>query len=111
MNIWIVLGIAILAEVIGTLALKFSDGFSRLWPSVVTVIGYGVAFYCLSMTLKVIPMGISYAIWSGVGIVLISLAGWLLMKQSLDLPAVIGMSLIIAGVIVINLFSNSVPHA
>ncbi len=77
MNIWIVLGIAILAEVIGTLALKFSDGFSRLWPSVVTVIGYGVAFYCLSMTLKVIPMGISYAIWSGVGIVLISLVGWL----------------------------------
>ncbi len=111
MNIWIVLGIAILAEVIGTSALKFSDGFSRLWPSVVTVIGYGVAFYCLSITLKVIPMGVSYAIWSGVGIVLISLAGWLLMKQSLDLPAVIGMGLIIAGVLVINLFSNSVPHA
>lgn len=111
MNIWIVLGIAILAEVIGTSALKLSDGFSRLWPSIVTVLGYGVAFYCLSITLKVIPMGVSYAIWSGVGIVLISLTGWLLMKQPLDLPAMIGMGLIIAGVMVINLFSNSVPHS
>lgn len=105
---WLYLSIAILAEVIGTSALKSAEGFTRLIPSVVVVIGYGLAFYFLSLTLKSIPVGIAYAIWSGVGIVLISLTGYFLYKQSLDLPAILGMSLIISGVIVLNLFSKSV---
>lgn len=104
------LAIAIIAEVIATSALKASDGFSRLWPSIVTAIGYSIAFWCLSLTLKVIPTGIVYAIWSGVGIVLISAVGWFWFKQSLDTPALIGLGLIIAGVLVINLFSKSVGH-
>mgnify|MGYP003676187917 FL=1 len=74
----------------------------------ITVLGYGVAFYFLSLTLKTIPTGIAYAIWSGVGVVLISLVGWWLFRQALDLPAIIGMSLIVAGVIVINVFSKAV---
>lgn len=104
------LAIAIIAEVIATSALKASESFSRLWPSVITVIGYSIAFWCLSLTLKVIPTGIVYAIWSGVGIVLISAVGWFWFKQSLDTPALIGLGLIIAGVLVINLFSKSVGH-
>lgn len=104
------LGIAILAEVTGTLALRASDGFSRLIPSAVVVCGYGLAFFFLSLTLKTIPVGIAYAIWSGVGIVLISLLGWVLFRQALDVPAMIGMGLIIAGVAVLNLFSKSAGH-
>ena len=104
------LGIAIIAEVIATSALKASEGFTRLWPCVINVIGYSIAFWCLSLTLKVIPTGIVYAIWSGVGIVLISAVGWFWFKQSLDTPALIGLGLIIAGVLVINLFSKSVGH-
>jgi small multidrug resistance pump len=98
---------AIISEVIATSALKSSESFSRLWPSVLVVLGYGSAFYFLSLTLKMLPMGISYAIWSGVGIVLISIAGLVFYKQKLDMPAIIGMALIIAGVLVINLFSKS----
>ena len=98
---------AIVSEVIATSALNASQGFTRLWPSALTAAGYGLAFYCLSLTLKSIPMGIVYAIWSGLGIVLISLVGWLWFHQRLDLPALLGMSLIIAGVAVINLFSQS----
>ena len=105
---YVYLGIAIVAEVIGTSALRASDQFTRIWPSVITVLGYGVAFYFLSLTLKTIPTGIAYAIWSGVGVVLISLVGWWLFRQALDLPAIIGMSLIVAGVIVINVFSKAV---
>ena len=105
---YVYLGIAIVAEVIGTSALKASDQFTRIWPSVITVLGYGVAFYFLSLTLKTIPTGIAYAIWSGVGVVLISLVGWWLFRQALGLPAIIGMSLIVAGVIVINVFSKAV---
>jgi len=101
---------AIIAEVIGTSALKASEGFSRLIPSALVVMGYGIAFYCLSQVLKSIPVGVTYAIWSGVGIVLISAVGVVLFKQALDLPAVIGMALIIAGVAVINLFSKSLGH-
>ncbi|WP_133993388.1 SMR family transporter [Janthinobacterium sp. 75] len=104
------LAIAIVAEVVATSALKASESFSRLWPSVITVVGYSIAFWCLSLTLKVIPTGIVYAIWSGVGIVLISAVGWFWFKQSLDTPALIGLGLIIAGVLVINLFSKSVGH-
>ena len=104
------LAIAIIAEVIATSALKASDGFSRLLPSIITVVGYCIAFWFLSLTIRVIPTGIVYAIWSGVGIVLISAVGWFWFKQSLDVPALIGLGLIIAGVLVINLFSKSVGH-
>jgi len=104
------LAVAIVAEVIATTALRAADGFTQLWPSLISIIGYVVAFYFLSLTLRSMPVGIAYAIWSGVGIVLISLAGWLIYKQLLDLPALIGMGLIMAGVIVINLFSKSAVH-
>lgn len=104
------LAIAIVAEVIATTALKSSASFTRLLPSVITIVGYAIAFYCLSLTLRSIPTGIAYAIWSGVGIVLISLADWLIHKQSLDLPALLGLSLIIAGVIIVNVFSKSAAH-
>jgi len=107
---YLYLAIAIVAEVIATSALKASDGFSRLWPSLLTVAGYCIAFWFLSLTIRVIPTGIVYAIWSGVGIVLISAVGWFWFKQSLDIPALIGLGLIIAGVLVINLFSKSVGH-
>jgi small multidrug resistance pump len=107
---YVYLGVAIVAEVIATTALKASDGFTRLLPTAVTAVGYAIAFYCLAITLRVIPTGVAYAIWSGVGIVLISLAGWIVFRQSLDLPAMIGMGMIIAGVVVINVFSSSVRH-
>lgn len=104
------LAIAIVMEVIATSFLKASSGFTRPWPSVVTVLGYCTSFYFLSMALATIPTGIAYAIWSGVGIVLISLVGWLVFKQTLDAPAVLGMALIATGVIVINVFSKSATH-
>lgn len=110
MNHWFYLATAIVTEVIATSALKASEGFSKPLPSVVVVIGYLVSFYFLSLTLKTIPVGIAYAIWSGVGIVLISLVSWMLYGQKLDLPALIGMGMIMAGVMVINLFSNSTGH-
>jgi len=104
------LAIAILAEVVGTSALKASDGFRVVVPSVVVVAAYAISFYFLSLALRTIPIGLAYAIWSGVGIVLISLIGWLAYRQTLDLPAVAGIVLIVAGVAVINLFSKSMPH-
>ena len=104
------LGVAIVAEVIATSALKASDGFTRAGPSVVMVVGYAIAFYCLALTLRVIPTGIAYAIWSGIGIVLISAVGWVWFRQALDLPALIGLGLIVAGVMVVNLFSKTVGH-
>lgn len=104
------LAIAILSEVLATSCLKASDSFTRLWPSVATAAGYAVSFYFLSLTLRVIPTGIAYAIWSAVGIVLISLVGWFWFGQKLDGPAIGGMALIIAGVLVINVFSKSVAH-
>lgn len=107
---WIFLLTAIISEVIATSALKSSDGFSRLWPSVLVVLGYGIAFYCLALTLKVIPMGVAYGIWSGIGIVLITLVGWLLFDQKLDLPALLGIALIASGVIVMNVFSKTLGH-
>jgi small multidrug resistance pump len=108
MPAYLSLAIAIIAEVAATTALKASDGFSRLAPSVLVVVGYAASFYCLALTLKDIPVGVVYAIWSGVGIVLISLLGWTLYEQKLDIAAIGGMALIIAGVLVINLFSNSI---
>lgn len=103
---YVYLTIAIIAEVIATSALKASNGFSNFLYSVIVVLGYSVAFYCLSLVLKTIPVGVAYAIWSGLGIVLITLAGLFLFKQQLDLAAVIGMVFIILGVVIINLFSN-----
>jgi small multidrug resistance pump len=103
----LILGAAIVSEVIATSALNASDGFTRLWPSVVTAIGYLISFYLLSLALKTISVGVAYAIWSGLGIVLIACIGWAVFGQKLDLPALLGMALIIAGVAVINLFSKT----
>ena len=110
MNAYVLLGGAIVAEVIGTTLMKYSEGFTRLWPSLATVVCYCAAFYLLAQTLAHIPTGVAYAIWSGAGIVLISLAAWLISGQKLDFPAVAGMTLICAGVLVINFFSKSAPH-
>lgn len=107
---YVYLLVAIAAEVVATSFMKESDGFTRLVPSLVTVSGYCVAFYFLSLTLREVPTGIAYAIWSGVGIVLIATVAWLFQGQRLDAPAVIGMGLIIAGVVVMNLFSRNAAH-
>lgn len=107
---YLLLGLAIVAEVIATSSLKSSEGFTRLWPSVVTLLGYTIAIFLLSLTLKTLPTGIAYAIWSGVGVVLVSAIGWFGYGQKLDTPAIIGLGLIIAGVIVVNVFSKSVAH-
>ncbi|WMT86045.1 multidrug efflux SMR transporter [Pelagibacterium sp. 26DY04] len=98
---------AIVAEVVATSALRATNGFTNLLPSIIVVVGYAAAFYFLSLTLRTLPVGIAYAIWSGLGIVLISIVGWVVYKQALDLPAMVGMGLIIAGVIVINAFSRA----
>lgn len=110
MHYWVYLSIAIVSEVLATSALKASEGFTRPWPSLIVVVGYLVAFYCLSLTLRSLPVGVVYAIWSGLGIVLVSVIAWLLFGQKLDLPAIIGMGLIIAGVLVMNLFSRTVAN-
>jgi small multidrug resistance pump len=107
---WLYLSIAIVAEVIATSALKAADGFTRLGPSLVVIVGYGVAFYFLSLALRGIPVGVAYAVWSGVGIVLISVIGWFAFGQTLDAAAVVGIGLIMAGVIVLNVFSRSSVH-
>ena len=102
--------IAIGFEVVATSALKATDGFTRFWPSVLTVVGYGLAFYFLSLTLRTMPVGVVYALWSGAGILLVAAIGWFYYRQTLDAPAVIGLGLIVLGVIVLNLFSKTVPH-
>ena len=107
---YLYLGAAIVFEVIGTSALKASDSFTKLIPSLVTVGTYAVSFLLLALTLRTIPVGIAYAMWAGVGILLIALVGWLWFKQPLDTPAVIGLGLIVAGVVVVNAFSHSLPH-
>lgn len=108
MQHWIFLSIAIISEVIATSFLKASEGFTRLWPSLVVIVGYVLAFYLLSLTLKTIQVGVAYAIWSGAGLVLIALSGWIFFGQPLDIPAVIGLVLIVAGIVVINMFSQTV---
>jgi small multidrug resistance pump len=108
--VWVYLLLAIAAEVVATSALKATESFTRIGPSVIVVLGYGAAFYLLSLTFRTLPVGVVYAIWSGVGIVLISLVGWIAFRQNLDAPAVIGIALIVAGVAVINLLSKSLPH-
>ena len=105
---WFYLSIAILAEVIATSSLKAVEGFTRLIPSLIVVFGYGTAFYFLSLTLRTMQLGTAYAIWSGVGTVLISLVAWLLYNQKLDAPSILGMALIISGVIIIKFLS---PHS
>src|SRR5690554_350622 len=107
---YIYLLIAIVGEVVGTSFMKQSEGFTRLGPSLVTAAGYIVAFYFLSLTLRTIPTGIAYAIWSGVGVILIAAIAWVFQGQRLDFPAIIGMGFIVAGVIIMNVFSTSVPH-
>lgn len=107
---YLYLSIAIVAEVIATSFLKQSDGFSKLTPSLITVAGYVVSFYFLSLSLRDVPTGIAYAIWSGVGIVLIATIAWIFQGQKLDLPAMIGMGFIIAGVVIMNVFSKAVAH-
>jgi small multidrug resistance pump len=110
MQQWMFLSVAIVSEVIATSALKASEGFTRLWPSLIVTAGYMAAFYFLSLTLRTIPIGVAYAIWSGAGVALIALIAWVFHGQSLDIPAIIGLSLIVAGVIVLNFFSKVVSH-
>ena len=107
---YLYLAIAIVCEVVATSSLKASKEFTRLWPSVVVVAGYVTSFYFLTLTLRTVPVGIAYAIWSGLGIVLVAIVGILFYKQVLDAPAIIGMGLIVIGVVVINLFSKTVAH-
>ncbi|MFM8269019.1 MAG: DMT family transporter [Pseudomonadota bacterium] len=107
---WLYLSIAILSEVIGTSALKASEGFSKTYPSILVVVGYGTAFYFLSLTLKTIPVGIAYAIWSGVGVVLITLVGWIAFGQKVDAAGWLGIFLITAGVVVLNVLSKTSGH-
>lgn len=110
MNAWLPLGAAIVAEVIGTSALKASAGFSRLLPSLVVLLGYGAAFYFLSLALRQIPVGVAYAVWSGAGTVLITLIGVFAFRQKIDMAGVAGIGLIVAGVLVLNLWSKSGTH-
>jgi small multidrug resistance pump len=107
MNSWLLLGAAIIAEVLATSALKSTEGFTRIAPSVVVIAGYVISIYLLSLTLKSIPVGIAYAIWAGLGIVLIALIAWRVHGQRLDTPAIVGMAMIIGGTVIINLFSKS----
>ena len=107
---YILLATAILAEVIATSALPKTNGFTQLWPSVLAIAGYGLAFFLLALVMRTVPVGIVYAVWSGAGIVLVAIAGWLIFGQKLDLPALVGLAMIIAGVLIINLLSKSVSH-
>lgn len=107
---YLYLAVAIVAEVMATSCLKASDGFTRPGPSLLVVLGYAVAFYFLSLTLRTMSIGVAYAVWCGAGIVLIALIGWLVLGQKLDFPALLGMALIVAGVAVINLFSRTTEY-
>ena len=106
----IYLAVAIISEVIATSALKSSNGFTNLWPSVLVVVGYGIAFYMLSLVLETMNVGLAYAIWAGLGIVLVSIVGAVMYKQVPDLPAIIGMVLIVVGVVIINVYSKTTGH-
>jgi small multidrug resistance pump len=110
MQQWVFLAVAIVSEVIATSALKASEGFTRLWPSFVVVVGYVIAIYFLSLSVKTIPLGIAYAIWSGAGVALIAMIAWVFYGQALDAAAVLGLALIIAGAVVLNVFSKTVAH-
>lgn len=107
---YLFLVVAIACETIGTTALQASQQFTRLWPSVLVVVAYGAAFYFMALTLRVMPVGVVYAIWSGLGVVMIAGIGYVVFGQKLDLPAVLGLGMIIAGILVIHLFSNTTAH-
>jgi small multidrug resistance pump len=107
---WIYLSIAIVAEVIATTALKYTEGFTRLLPTSVVLVGYGIAFFLLSKIVQMLPLAVTYAIWSGAGIALVGIAGWIWLGQKLDLAAILGIALIIIGVLVINVFSSTISH-
>ncbi|MGJ8626469.1 MAG: SMR family transporter [Sulfitobacter sp.] len=110
MPTYLILAMAVLAETIGTTALQASQQFTRFWPSILVIVAYAVSFYLLSITLKVMPVGVVYALWSGLGIILIATIGFAVFGQRLDLPAILGLALIIAGIAVIHLFSSATPH-
>ena len=110
MKNWLFLFIAIIAEVIATSALKSSEGFTKPIASIVVVLGYMIAFYCLSLTLKTIPVGIAYAVWSGIGIVLITTVAWIVFDQKLDVWGIVGIALIMSGVLILNLLSKTSSH-
>lgn len=107
---WLFLLAAIISEVTATSSLKASAGFTKIMPSVVVVVGYALSFYFLSLVLKAIPIGIAYAVWAGLGIVLLAVVGWMVFGQASDAPALLGMALILAGIIIMNIFSNTVSH-
>ncbi|WP_308342329.1 DMT family transporter [Roseobacter insulae] len=107
---YIYLVFAIITETIGTTALQASAQFSRFWPSVLVVVAYGISFYLLALALRLMPVGIVYAIWSGLGIVLIAVIGFVVFGQRLDTPALLGLALIILGIVIIHLFSSSATH-
>jgi small multidrug resistance pump len=107
---YLYLAIAVMFEVVATTALKETQGFTRLTPSLIVVVGYGFAFYFLALVLRTMPVGVVYALWSGAGILLVTAIGWLWFRQALDMPALAGMVLILAGVVVINLFSRTLVH-
>ena len=109
-HVYMILVLAILAETAGTTALQASQQFTRFWPSILVVVGYGISFYLLALTLKYMPVGVVYAMWSGLGIVFIAMIGYLVFNQRLDLPAVLGTGMILAGIVVIQLFSNTTMH-
>jgi small multidrug resistance pump len=109
-TVYVILFLAILAETAGTTALQASQQFTRPLPSVIVVIAYGISFYLLALTLRSMPVGVVYAIWSGLGIVFIAAIGYVIFGQKLDLPAILGTGLILAGIVVIQLFSRSAPH-
>ena len=110
MNTFVILLFAILSEVIGTTSLKFSEGFTKPLPSLVVVLGYGLSFYLLSISLKVMPIGVAYAIWSGVGLVLTVIAGMIFWREILDWPRVTGILLILVGIVLINVVSRQPAH-
>lgn len=107
---YLILLLAVCAETIGTTALQASQQFSRFWPSVLVVVGYGFAFYLMALTLKVMPVGIVYAIWSGLGIFFIAVIGFVVFGQKLDWPAILGLTMILAGILIIHLFSQTAGH-
>jgi small multidrug resistance pump len=110
MPVYLVLALAVLAETVGTTALKMSQQFTQPVPSVVVVLAYGVSFYLLSITLRTMPVGVVYALWSGLGIILIATIGWVIFGQKLDFAALAGLSMIVGGIAVIHLFSAAAPH-
>lgn len=110
MPVYLILALAVLAETIGTTALQASQQFTRMGPSVLVVVAYSISFYLLSITLRSMPVGIVYALWSGLGIIFIAGIGWVVFEQRLDFPAVVGLGMIVGGIAVIHLFSATAPH-